>query len=79
MKQVIWTQTYDVNTIVLDTQKRLGLFGLLNLLQGRGPGLVDILVALAVLFSFEAFGFGLLLDGVHLRPECVSVGGHYGG
>ena len=33
MKQVIWTQTYDVNTIVLDHHKRLGLFGLLNLLQ----------------------------------------------
>ena len=33
MKQVIWTQTYDVNTIVLDDQKRLGLSGLLNLLQ----------------------------------------------
>jgi medium-chain acyl-[acyl-carrier-protein] hydrolase len=33
MKQPIWTQTYDVNTIVLDSRKRLGLFGLLNLLQ----------------------------------------------
>ena len=33
MKQVIWTQTYDVNTIVLDDQTRLGLSGLLNLLQ----------------------------------------------
>lgn len=33
MKQTIWTQTYDVNTIVLDPQKRLGLVGLLNLLQ----------------------------------------------
>ena len=33
MKKPIWTQTYDVNTIVLDSQKRLGLFGLLNLLQ----------------------------------------------
>ncbi len=33
MKQTIWTRTYDVNTIVLDDQKRLGLFGLLNLLQ----------------------------------------------
>lgn len=33
MKQAIWTQTYDVNTIVLDDQKRLGLSGLLNLLQ----------------------------------------------
>jgi medium-chain acyl-[acyl-carrier-protein] hydrolase len=28
-----WTQTYDVNTIVLDHQKRLSLVGLLNLLQ----------------------------------------------
>ena len=33
MIKPIWTQTYDVNTIVLDSQKRLGLFGLLNLLQ----------------------------------------------
>jgi len=33
LKQVIWTQTYDVNTIVLDQHKRLGLVGLLNLLQ----------------------------------------------
>ena len=33
MKQAIWTQTYDVNTIVLDHHKRLGLVGLLNLLQ----------------------------------------------
>ncbi len=33
MKQTIWTQTYDVNTIVLNHQKRLGLSGLLNLLQ----------------------------------------------
>ena len=33
MKQAIWTQTYDVNTIVLNHQKRLGLFGLLNILQ----------------------------------------------
>jgi len=33
MTPTIWTQTYDVNTIVLDNQKRLGLFGLLNILQ----------------------------------------------
>jgi acyl-ACP thioesterase len=33
MTRAIWTQTYDVNTIVLDHHKRLGLFGLLNLLQ----------------------------------------------
>ena len=33
MKQAIWTQTYDVNTIVLNQHKRLGLFGLLNILQ----------------------------------------------
>ena len=33
MKQAIWTQTYDVNTIVLNHDKRLGLVGLLNILQ----------------------------------------------
>ena len=33
MKQVIWTQRYDVNTIVLDSRKQLGLVGLLNILQ----------------------------------------------
>jgi len=33
MTPTIWTQTYDVNTIVLDDQKRLGLLGLLNILQ----------------------------------------------
>jgi medium-chain acyl-[acyl-carrier-protein] hydrolase len=33
MTDPIWTQTYDVNTIVLDHQKRLSLVGLLNLLQ----------------------------------------------
>ena len=33
MIQTIWTQGYDVNTIVLNPQKRLGLFGLLNILQ----------------------------------------------
>ncbi|MDE2184339.1 MAG: acyl-[acyl-carrier-protein] thioesterase [Alphaproteobacteria bacterium] len=29
----VWTQTYEVNTIVLDDRKRLGFVGLLNLLQ----------------------------------------------
>jgi medium-chain acyl-[acyl-carrier-protein] hydrolase len=33
MTQTIWTQSYDVNTIVLNPQKRLGLYGLLNILQ----------------------------------------------
>jgi len=33
MKQSFWVKTYDVNTIVLNSQKRLGLTGLLNLLQ----------------------------------------------
>jgi len=33
MKQTIWIQKYDVNTIVLDDRKRLSLTGLLNLLQ----------------------------------------------
>jgi len=33
MKQPFWIKTYDVNTIVLNSQKRLGLTGLLNLLQ----------------------------------------------
>ena len=33
MTDPIWTQTYDVNTIVLDSQKRLGLFGVV-----RGQG-----------------------------------------
>lgn len=33
MTQKIWTQEYDVNTVVLNPQKRLGLYGLLNLLQ----------------------------------------------
>jgi len=31
--QTIWTETYDVNTIVLDSRKKLGLYGLLNILQ----------------------------------------------
>ena len=33
MKQSIWTQSYDVNTILVTPQKKLGLYGLLNLLQ----------------------------------------------
>ncbi len=33
MTEPIYTQTYDVNTIVLDHQKRLSLVGMLNLLQ----------------------------------------------
>jgi acyl-ACP thioesterase len=33
MPQPVWTKRYDVNTIVLNSQKRLGLTGLLNLLQ----------------------------------------------
>lgn len=33
MTQPTWTKTYDVNTIVLNSNKRLGLTGLLNLLQ----------------------------------------------
>lgn len=33
MTQPIWTKNYDVNLVVLNPQKRLGLFGLLNLLQ----------------------------------------------
>ena len=33
MKHTIWTQTYDVNTILVTPQKKLGLYGLLNLLQ----------------------------------------------
>jgi acyl-ACP thioesterase len=33
MTQVIWTQSYAVNTIVVDAQKRLGLVGLLSVLQ----------------------------------------------
>jgi acyl-ACP thioesterase len=33
MTEPIWIETYDVNTIVLDHQKRLSLVGLLNLLQ----------------------------------------------
>lgn len=33
MKQAIWTQTYPINSLVLNAQKRLGLYGLLNILQ----------------------------------------------
>jgi len=33
MKQVVWTQSYAVNSIVANAQKRLGLVGLLNILQ----------------------------------------------
>ena len=33
MTQAIWTQSYAVNTIVVNTQKRLGLVGLLGILQ----------------------------------------------
>jgi acyl-ACP thioesterase len=32
-KRAVWTQNYDVNTIVLNHRKRLGLVGLLSLLQ----------------------------------------------
>jgi acyl-ACP thioesterase len=33
MKQDVWSQSYAVNTIVVDAQKRLGLVGLLGILQ----------------------------------------------
>jgi len=33
MAQPFWIKNYDVNTLVLDSHKRLGLTGLLNLLQ----------------------------------------------
>ncbi len=33
MDKPVWIERYDVNTIVLDHNKRLSLFGLLNLLQ----------------------------------------------
>lgn len=33
MKQKIWTQRYNVNTFLVNPQKKLGLYGLLNLLQ----------------------------------------------
>lgn len=32
-KVAVWTETYDVNTMVLDDRKRLSLVGLLNILQ----------------------------------------------
>lgn len=47
----VWVQTYDVNTMVLDHQKRLSLVGLLNMLQdaawlhakARGWGFEDLI------------------------------------
>ena len=33
MTQAIWTQSYPVNTILVNAQKRLGLVGLLSILQ----------------------------------------------
>ena len=33
MKSIIWDETYTVNSFLVNPQKRLGLFGLLNLLQ----------------------------------------------
>lgn len=33
MVETVWTQSYDVNSLVLNPQKRLGLYGLLNLLS----------------------------------------------
>lgn len=33
MKKSTWTQQYEVNTLLVTPQKRLGLYGLLNLLQ----------------------------------------------
>lgn len=33
MKRTIWTQTYTVNSFLVNPQKKLGLMGLLNLLQ----------------------------------------------
>src|SRR3954469_25325402 len=33
MISAVWTQRYDVNTMVVNPQKRLGLVGLLNILQ----------------------------------------------
>jgi medium-chain acyl-[acyl-carrier-protein] hydrolase len=33
MKSAVWTRSYDVNTMVVNPQKRLGLVGLLNILQ----------------------------------------------
>lgn len=33
MKQAVWTQNYNVNTFLVNPQKKLGLYGLLNLIQ----------------------------------------------
>lgn len=33
MKQAIWSQNYNINTFMVTPQKRLGLYGLLNLIQ----------------------------------------------
>lgn len=33
MKETIWRQKYNVNTLLVNPQKRLGLYGLLNLIQ----------------------------------------------
>lgn len=33
MKKTIWTQSYDINTLLVNPGKQLGLFGLLNLIQ----------------------------------------------
>jgi medium-chain acyl-[acyl-carrier-protein] hydrolase len=33
MKQSLWSQSYKVNTFLVNPQKKLGLYGLLNLLQ----------------------------------------------
>lgn len=33
MKQTTWTQKYNINTFLVNPQKRLGLYGLLNMLQ----------------------------------------------
>lgn len=33
MKQTLWTQKYNINTFLVNPQKRLGLYGLLNMLQ----------------------------------------------
>jgi medium-chain acyl-[acyl-carrier-protein] hydrolase len=51
MSSPIWIQNYDVNTMVLDHQKRLSLAGLLNMLQdaawmhakARGWGFEDLI------------------------------------
>lgn len=33
MKEPVWKQTYNINTFLVNPEKRLGLFGLLNLIQ----------------------------------------------